>query len=103
MAPTGQVPSPVLPELLVPKTVDHGAQETRDDVDDQEEDVTNLQTEAREERDESGLKGGNHKGKHAQQQLEQKERVSYDGHMRYLQQSINSSESQVTKVFQIDV
>lgn len=74
MAPTSQVPGPVLPELLVPKTVDDRAHETGDDVDNQKEDVTNLQTEAGEEGDESCLKGRNHECKHAQQQLKQKDR-----------------------------
>lgn len=44
LAPTNQVPDQVLPELLVPTTVDHRAQETGDDVDDQEKDVSDLQT-----------------------------------------------------------
>lgn len=74
VAPTSQVPGPVLPELLVAKTIDDGAQEAGDDVDEQEEDVTDLQTPVGEEGDESSLKGGNHKGKHAQQQLKQKGR-----------------------------
>lgn len=74
MAPTSQVPGPVLPEQLVTKTIDDRTHETGDDVDDQEEDVTNLQTESREDGDESSLKGRNHEGKHAQQQLKQKDR-----------------------------
>ena len=74
VAPTSQVPRPVLPELLISKTIDHGAQETGDDVDDQEEDVTNLQTETGEKGDESSLKGGNHIGKHAEQQLKHKDK-----------------------------
>ena len=74
MAPTGQVPGPVLPELLVPEAVDDGAEEARDDVDKQEEDVADLQAQAGEEGDEGSLKGGHHEGKHAQQQLEQEDR-----------------------------
>lgn len=72
---TGKVSGPVLPELLITKAIDHGAQEARDDVDKQEEDVSNLQAQLREERDQSRLKGGNHKGEHAQQQLKQKQSV----------------------------
>lgn len=72
---TGKVSGPVLPELLIMKAIDHGAQEARDDVDKQEEDVSNLQAQLREERDQSRLKGGNHKGEHAQQQLKQKQSV----------------------------
>lgn len=69
--PTGHVLDPVLPEELVPAAVDHGAQEARDDVDQQEEDVPDLQDQQREERDESGLQGGNYEGQHAEHQLEQ--------------------------------
>lgn len=69
VAPTIQIARPVLPELLVSKTVDDWAQEARDDVDEQEEDVTDLQAQSGEEGDQSGLKGGNHEGQHAQQQL----------------------------------
>ncbi len=99
MAPTSQVPGPVLPELLIPKAIDHRAHETGNDVDDQEEDVTNLQTEAGEEVDESSLKGRNHKGKHAQQQLEQRDSGQEDSvngyddrnvqHFQYLRQMVN--------------
>ena len=70
-ASTSQGPGPVLPEQLVPETVDDGAQEARDDVDEQEEDGTNLQAEPREEGDE----GGNHEGEHAQQQLREEGHV----------------------------
>lgn len=74
MAPTGQVAGPVPSELLIPKAINHGAHETGDDVDCQEEDVANFQTQSREKRDESSLKRRNHEGEHAKQQLEQKER-----------------------------
>lgn len=62
VALTSKVTGPILPELLIPKTIYHRTHEPRNDVNDQEEDVTNLQTEAREEGDESSLKGRNHKG-----------------------------------------
>lgn len=74
MAPASQVARPVLPEQLVPKAVDDGAQEARDYVDEQEENVTYLQAEPGKEGDERGLKGGNHEGQHAEQQLEEEHR-----------------------------
>ncbi len=74
MALTGQIPGPVHSKLLISKTIDNRAHETRDDVDNQEEYVTNLQTEAGKEGDESSLKGRNHKGEQAQQQLKQEDR-----------------------------
>lgn len=73
MAPTGQVPGPVPPELLVPETIDDGTHEARDDVDDEDEDVADLQAQAGEERDESRLEGGNHEGEKAEQQLERQD------------------------------
>lgn len=62
----GQVPGPVLPEQLIPKTVNDWAHETRDDVDDQKEDVSDFQAQAGEEGDERRLKRRNHKGQHAE-------------------------------------
>lgn len=70
-----QVPGPVLPEELIPKAVDNGAEETWDDVDEQEEDVADLQAQQGEDGDESSLQGGNHEGQHAQQQLRRETRT----------------------------
>lgn len=67
----GQVATPVLAELLVPEAVNDRAHETRDDVDNQKEDVPDFQTQVGEEGDERRLEGRNHKGQHAEQQLQQ--------------------------------
>lgn len=69
MSGPGQILGPVLSEKLVPEPIDNWAHEARDDVDEQEKDVADLQDELGEQGDENSLEGGNHEGQHAQQQL----------------------------------
>lgn len=78
-AAADHVAAPVLPELLIPETVDDRAHEARDDVDHQKEDVPDFQPQAREEGDERCLQRRNHEGQHAEQQLQQKKQMSFRG------------------------